>query len=173
MPSTYTLISSNVLSSSAASVTFSAIPATFTDLVLKVSARGSASRVRLDCLARFNATTTNYSETGLFATGTSVTSQRNIWPGYAYLGNINGANGTANTFSNSELYIPSYTANQNKPASNFPVQENNSTTNNEWYVESSALLWRNTAAITSIVIQPEVNDFVSGSSFYLYGISKS
>jgi hypothetical protein len=32
---TYTLIESQVLGSSAASVTFSAIPATYTDLVLK------------------------------------------------------------------------------------------------------------------------------------------
>jgi len=173
MPSTYALISSNVLTSSAASVTFSAIPATFTDLVLKISARGSRAAVRLDCLARFNATTTNYSETGIFASGTSATSQRNLWPGYAYLGNINGANSTANTFSNTEFYMPSYTANQNKPSSNFAVQENNSTTNNEWYIEPSALLWQNTAVITSIVIQPEANDFVSGSSFFLYGISKS
>ena len=36
---TYTLISSNVLSSSAASVTFSSIASTYTDLVLRVSAR--------------------------------------------------------------------------------------------------------------------------------------
>jgi hypothetical protein len=141
--------------------------------VLRVSARGSRAAVRLDCLARFNATTANYSETNLYASGTTVTSNRDLWAGYAYLGNMNGANGTANTFSNLELYIPSYTASQNKPASNFTVQENNSTTNNEWYVQTAALLWRNTAAITSILIQPESNDFVSGSSFYLYGIKNS
>ena len=38
---TYTLISSNVLASSAATVTFSSIPATYTDLVLRVSARNN------------------------------------------------------------------------------------------------------------------------------------
>jgi hypothetical protein len=36
MANTYTLIESQVLGSAAASVTFSAIPATYTDLVLKV-----------------------------------------------------------------------------------------------------------------------------------------
>ncbi len=173
MPSSRFLIASNTLGSSAASVTFSGIPATYTDLVLKVSARGSTAAVRLDCLARFNSTTTNYSETNLYASGTTVTSNRDLWPGYAYLGNMNGANGTSNTFSNLELYIPSYTASQNKPASNYVVQENNSTTNNEWYVQTAALLWRNTAAITSILIQPESGNFVSGSTFWLYGLKNS
>ena len=43
MPSTYTLISSNVLASSAASVTFSAIPSTYTDLVVRASIRSDAT----------------------------------------------------------------------------------------------------------------------------------
>jgi len=40
---TYTLISSNVLTSSAASVTFSSIPATYTDLVVRLSARATTT----------------------------------------------------------------------------------------------------------------------------------
>ena len=39
MATTYTLITSQTLASSAASVTFSSIPSTYTDLVLRVSAR--------------------------------------------------------------------------------------------------------------------------------------
>ena len=57
---TYTLISSNVLGSSAASVTFSSIPATYTDLVLRVSARTDADDTSL---ITFNGTTTGYSKT--------------------------------------------------------------------------------------------------------------
>ena len=45
MPATYTLIASNTLSSAAASVTFSAIPATYTDLVLRYSARSDGASV--------------------------------------------------------------------------------------------------------------------------------
>jgi hypothetical protein len=45
MANTYTLIESQVLGSSAASVTFSAIPATYTDLVLKFSSRNDDTGV--------------------------------------------------------------------------------------------------------------------------------
>jgi hypothetical protein len=38
MANTYTLIASNTLGASAASVTFSAIPSTYTDLVVRYSA---------------------------------------------------------------------------------------------------------------------------------------
>ena len=79
-----------------------------------------------------------------------------------------GATATANTFSNAELYIPSYTASQNKPASFFGAQEDNSTTANIFLLANLAQI---TATISSIgmVLNSSAN-FVSGSSFYLYGI---
>jgi len=63
MPSTYTLISSNVLGSSAASVTFSAIPSTYTDLVLRISARGLDAALNTETMQFFvnNSTSAQYS----------------------------------------------------------------------------------------------------------------
>lgn len=79
---------------------------------------------------------------------------------------------TANTFSNGELYIPNYAGSANKPTSWFNAQENNTTTA---YINSHANLWSNTSAITSITLTASVgtNEIKSGSSFYLYGISKN
>ena len=170
---TYTLISSNVLASSAASVTFSSIPATYTDLVLRVSARCDNGSTANNARIQFNSdTATNYSETFLYGSGSAaassrVSSQTKILEALI----VDGNTATANTFGNLEMYIPSYTVSQNKPISTIAVQETNAT---GAYIYATADLWRNTAAITSIYIEAGATvNFVTGSSFYLYGIKNS
>jgi hypothetical protein len=77
---------------------------------------------------------------------------------------------SANTFNSVEIYIPSYTASQNKPFNTFGVVENNSAAGGDTEIDAWANLYRDTAAISSIAINAYVN-FVSGSSFYLYGLA--
>jgi hypothetical protein len=169
---TYTLISSNVLTSSAASVTFSAIPATYTDLVVRVSARASNASATNNLRMQFNSdSSTNYSETSLRGNGSATSSYRTtsateLVEGFV----IDADSATASTFGSLELYIPSYTVSQSKPMSSFPVQENNTTAAN---IIPTAELWRNNAAITSIYMYVSGTTFMSGSSFYLYGISNA
>ena len=169
MPSTYTLISSNVLTSSAASVTFSAIPSTYTDLVLRMSVRGNAGAYSSGYTLGFNGGAGGASWTyrrlyGYDSTAGSDTGYGSI----PYF--ITGTATTANTFSNEEIYIPSYLSSTNKPFSGSHTAENNATTN--WSISTTANLWSNTTAISSLSVVSSGN-FVSGSSFYLYGISKS
>lgn len=173
MANTYTLISSNTLSSTAASVTLNSIPATYTDLVLKCSTRGSVSG-NTTFLVSFNgaASGTLYSTTELIGEGSTPFSQRtNDYSSVEAYALQNDSGTTANTFNNVEVYIPSYTVSQNKPVSLFGVKENNSSTVN--VIDADAALWRSTSAITSIVIALGSGSFVSGSSFYLYGIKNS
>jgi hypothetical protein len=172
MPSTYTLISSNVLGSSAASVTFSAIPSTYTDLVLRSSIRNDYAQQSINTYVTFNSdTSTNYSTTILQGTGSASSSGR--YSNRTKLDNAqyaDGSSSTSNTFANCELYIPSYTVAQNKPMSDFSVTETNATTADLF---ATANLWRNTAAITSITLTPVAGNLIAGSSFYLYGIKNS
>ncbi len=172
MPNTYTLISSNVLGSSAASVTFSAIPATYTDLVLRCSLRSDVASTLENVTIRYNSdSATNYSLTRLRGDGSAASSSASSSANeMTFFAAADGSTATSNTFSNWELYIPSYTVSQNKPMSSFQVQENNTTAANTTVV---ATLWRNTAAITSMLISAQSSNFVSGSSFYLYGIKNS
>jgi hypothetical protein len=169
--STYTLISSQVLGSSAASITFSSIPQTYKDLCLKWSARGDGSSTIIQMNVQPNLdTASNYSAIQLRGNGSAASSSTafsntsGFWFPY-----FDGATATANTFGNGEAYIPNYTANSYKQASSFVIQENNITTA---YISTTASLWRNNAAITSLVLTPTGvgGNFISGSSFYLYGI---
>jgi len=169
---TYTLISSNVLSSSSASVTFSAIPATYTDLVLRISARGDAGGSNNYYTIVLNSNTGNvYSSTRVFGNGSTASSDREATgnPRFAVSQGMPGASATSNTFSNDEIYLPSYTVSANKPISQFVVQENNNTTA---YIQAQAHLFHSTATVSSILLTAASN-FVSGSSFYLYGIKNS
>lgn len=169
MATTYTLISSNVLTGSAASVTFSSIPSTYTDLVLKANIRTDVGSPNI--LLRFNGATTSFSDNAIRGTGSAVNALSNTAASnYNYGGIANGTSSTADTFTNFEWYIPSYTANQYKPSAAFGAYENNASAA---YVTAVANLWSNTAAINTILITQGSGNLVSGSSFYLYGISKS
>jgi len=168
MPSSRQLISSQVLTSSAASVTFSAIPGTFKDLILKLSVRNSLTQE--DMLLRINNdSSTLYSRVQLRGNGTQASSSINSAQTSIKLENaVVGSGYTANTFSNHEIYIPNYTASQNRQISSHAAIENNGT---EAFDIVHAGLYRSTTAITQIDLIASTGNFVSGSSFYLYGLA--
>ena len=167
---TYTLISSNVLTSSAASVTFSAIPATYTDLVLRSSPRATGSTVKTFRVNFNGVTGTSYSFTQIRGNGATVSSSQTANSAEGEVGLFSGDDITANIFGSVEVYIPNYTSLVNKPYSGIGVSERDTTTA---FIQPTATLFRNSAAITSIEITTNGGDFISGSSFYLYGISNA
>lgn len=170
MANTYTLIASNVLGSATGTVTFSSIPSTYTDLVLRISAR-STGNVDLVNLTFNGDTATNYSRTMLRGSGSVIDSSRqSSQTSFSLDGATNPSSYTANTFASCDIYIPSYTLSQNKPNSLFGATETFAVAA---YIISQANYWRNTAAITSITLGPSGTTFVANSSFYLYGIKKS
>jgi len=169
---TYTLISSNVLTSNTASVSFTSLPSTYTDLLVRASVRStSAGTDWMDI--QFNSNATNYSDRYLLAQGTSASSGNDSYGNpKIYRTNICNSGNTSNTFSSTEIYIPSYNASQSKPVSVFSVEENNSATT--YSIVAIAALWNVNTAISSIVLTSDNGaNFVSGSSFYLYGISNA
>lgn len=177
MPSSRQLIASQVLGTAAASVTFSSIPNTFSDLSLKYSVRhnGVGGNVWFFGIQVNSDTTANYSDSFLVSTGSSaiasgVTSGS---PTDYHAGAMVTNNYTASTFSNGEFYMSEYLATQNKAMCASFVVENQGTAAN--YYGYAANLYRGTAAVTQLVIKPNgsVGSFAVGSSFYLYGIKNS
>jgi ABC-type cobalamin transport system ATPase subunit len=170
MPSTYTLISSNVLSSAAASVTFSAIPSTYTDLVLRMSVRGANAAATSTALLRLNGLTANYSQIRLRGNGSTASSTIDSAASEWYLYNYPAATATTDTFGSIEVYVPNYAGTQNKAVSSFVAGETNAVTAN---LTVAAHLLSLTSAVTEMSITNNGGNFVSGSSFYLYGIKNS
>lgn len=175
MAATYTLISSQVLGSSTASVTFSSIPQTYANLVLIASTRdtnGIAGNGNFSI--RFNGdTATNYSVIRLRAQGTtpSSTLQSSQTSANMGSGSLDTAGNTANTFAVSEIYIPNYTSTSSKQFFGMEAAEDNSTAGNS--INSvDASLYRGTSAIASISVAA-TTAFAINSSFYLYGIKNS
>lgn len=156
-------------SGGAATIDFSSIPSTYTDLCLKVSSRDNRTPSAVDGVyINFNGVTTNQSNKELYGDGSSAY----VGAGSRMtMGVTSTAGATANTFGNFDFYILNYAGSTNKSASAEAVSENNATLA---YASMSANLWSNSAAINAISIAP-VNGtlFVQYSTATLYGISKS
>jgi len=169
MANTYTLISSvTVGSGGAASMELTSIPATYTDLMFRFTARYSGSSADIVRLT-FNSTSSNWSFKYLEGYGSGAQSGTTFGAGaYMYGGYVNGTSNTASTFTSQDIYIPNYTSSNNKSVSVDAGLENNATTA---YLNLLAGLWSNSAAITSIKIIPETGTFSQYSTAYLYGIS--
>ena len=145
------------------SVSFLNIPQNYTDLVVKASIRltGSGSP---GFGIYFNGSTSNFSGKGLYGTGTSALSFNATTANSA---TANSSSQTANTFTNSEWYVPNYTSSNFKSYSVDSVMENNATAA---YQDLDAMLWSQTAAITSISVTSSSPGFAQYSTFHLYGI---
>lgn len=167
MPNTYTLIaSSTVGATSVASIDFSSIPSTYTDLLLKVSARQSTGDVAYAAF-RFNGSTSSFTYRSIEGNGSSAASYNGTTGAY---GITNTSGYTANSFNNIEIYIPNYASSNYKSYSSDSVTESNTGT---VYMDLIAGLWSNTAAINQVTLYPNTGNFVQYSSFYLYGIKNS
>jgi hypothetical protein len=157
MPKTYEPISSTTLGTATASVTFSSIPQTYTDLIIVGNLNTTAS---LDYWYRLNSDTgSNYNNNRILGNGTTPTAFRATNQTINYL-NANSTTGQHSfithfmNYSNTTTYKTQLTRYGN--ASLETVLRVN--------------LWRNTAAISTILIQTDSSTFTSGSTFTLYGI---
>ena len=169
---TYVLINSyTVTSGGTSSVTFSSIPATYTDLAVKCSVRAAGSGTTINQQLNFNGDFAgNYTSIFLEGTGSSAVSYKNTGYSFHFIGNIPAASATSSTFGNCEVYVPNYISSNQKSISSDSVTENNGTTANQ---DLSAGLWTGTSAITSLTLTCGSGNYVQYSTFYLYGINNS
>jgi hypothetical protein len=156
------------LASSQASITFSSIPQTYTDLVLVHSLRTNRGQTNEPIGMTFNGNTSNRSSRQLEGNGSSTFSGSTT---DLRAGSASGDTATSNTFGNSVIYIPNYAGNTAKSASADGVSETNAT---GVFMAIQAALWNDTSPITSITLTMLAGgtNFLTGSSATLYGITK-
>jgi len=168
MPNTFELIASSTVGVlGATSIDFTSIPSTFTDLSLKLSVRSDFATIGDTLYLELNGSALNFSSRYLRGSGSAAdTSTLQQFAGYA-----DGANETANTFSNVELYFPNYLSSNNKSYSVDSVDENNATTA---YQVLIAGLWSQTATINRVTVKLNTaRSFVQYSTAYLYGVKNA
>jgi len=167
MAATYEPIATTTLGSNAASVTFSSISGSYTDLVLIGFASNNNADASNTGTLRFNSDSgNNYSDTIVYTEGNTPTSIRQSNVAQIGLWTIMGNTDTArkstiiihiNNYSNTTTYKSTLT------------RIGTPTTSGGW-TNMSVGLWRNTAAITSITLGGGGVDWLSNSTFTLYGI---
>jgi hypothetical protein len=156
--STYTPIATNTLGSSTATITFGSISGSYTDLVLVVT--GTIATGENGNTIQLNGDTgSNYSVTNVYGiSGTAgsnrLTSQNNLQVGR-----------TGDSESISIVHFMNY--------SNTTTYKTVLARGNDvpYFVIATAGLWRSTAAINSIAISNGSGNFLTGSTFTLYGIA--
>jgi hypothetical protein len=165
MAITYEPLATTTLSTATASVTFSSISSSYTDLVL-VSMPLSATSDNLTM--QFNSDTgTNYSTTILSGNGSAASSARQSNTATPYMSYYGLTNPTPSTCI---FHIMNY-ANTTTYKTTIARASNASGSGG---TDATVMLWRDTSAITSIVIkQYGANNLSSGSTFSLYGIKSA
>jgi hypothetical protein len=161
MTATYEKIATTTLGSAQATVTFSSITGTYTDLFLITN---SATGVNdIDMYIQVNSDTgSNYSWTRILGTSSSAQSSRSSNSSLGYrVGNMSGSNvGQNNAIIQFQNYSNTTTFKSVLSRSN----------NASLLVEAFVGLWRSTSAITSMDIKTQSGNFSIGSIFTLYGI---
>ena len=166
MANTFELIaSSTVGSGGAASIDFTSIPSTYTDLILVVNAKVSSAGQVLEL--QYNSDTgTNYSATELFGNGTSAASARRSSVS-SYQTSWDIVNFPNVDFGNAIVHLMNYS---NTTTYKTFLSRTNSPSATYGGVVTNVGLWRSTSAINSIKIFVS-STFVTGSTFTLYGIT--
>jgi len=151
------------------SFSFSGIPQTYTDLIVKVSARvsGSETYATAELRLQFNSDTTaaNYKYMQHWGLGTGSVGSNN--GSNFFFGNIEGGGMTATVFATSEVCIPNYAGNSFKTTIWSSTEEASAANAT---IVNGLTKWSNTAPITSITILSNTNSFVQYSTFTLYGV---
>lgn len=165
MAITYKVIATTTVGAGgASSITFSSIPATFTDLMLLISSKVTSNNyIKIN----FNSDTgNNYTYRVIRGTGSAAGSfLQTDWTASAYVFGYSDSD-----WSSHSVYIPNYAGSNYKSISSDSVQEANTTTAYSWLGSG---LWSNTSAITTIAIANQTQNFAQYSSATLYGIKNS
>jgi len=170
MTTSMTAIASVTVGSGGAStIDFTSIASTYTDLLLRVTARKTSTGGE-NLQLQFNGSTTSYLQRMLIGNGTTVASYNDASEiGFMY---VTLSSFTANTFSSTDIYLPNYAGSQNKSVMIENVQENNTTAAS---TVLTTALWSNSAAINRVYLQIAngAGVFAQYSTATLFGIKNT
>jgi hypothetical protein len=157
---TYTALATVTLGSTAATVTFSNIPATYRDLILVVNSKASTTGV--EGQLRFNGDSSNaYNWVRMTGNGSTTASTTST---LTHMPLVDAVKATTALDPIYIVNIMDYSAtNKHKP---ILVRSNEASTGTEAF----AGRWINTGAVTSVQVRTNTGSWTAGGRFDLYGI---
>lgn len=165
MPSTYEPIATANGTGSSATVTFSSISGSYTDLIVIGSIRSTSSTSIMRY--QYNSATNNYSATTLYGTGSAAGSFRTTGESGIY-----GIGGSGTYVASASNTFTSFTLNIFNYGNSTTYKTSLLRTGGSANAEANVGLWRATpTAITSISLVLDAGSFTSDSTFTLYGIA--
>lgn len=166
MPATYEPIATTTLGSATSPITFSSIPATYTDLrIVMVCTSQNATQ---DVYMRFNSDTgSNYSSTNLSGNGSSATSTRETNTSRIIVNKEAYTNTTIPQMYTIDIF--SYAGSTNKTC----LMTSSGDNNGSGAVDRNVGLWRNTSAINEIEFRLSAGGYNAGTTVTLYGIKNA
>ena len=169
MANTYELLASTTVGVAGTSaIDFTLIPATYTDLIVKMSTRSNKADVDQLYKVEFNGSSASYTSRRIDSDGSSAPTSGSSTIIYA-IGT--GNNATASTFGNCEIYVTDYATSNYKCVSVDGVSETNATNVG---LTVAAGLWSNSAAINRITLTPNGGQTIlQYSTAYLYGVKNA
>lgn len=167
-----TLIQSITTSSSATTITFSAIAGTYKDLILSATLRSQQAATSSTLEMLFNGDTgSNYNSERMNASGTSVNAAQSLAAAAFTIGGvIPGSSASADYAGQVEIRIVNYAGTTfNKTYIAEAARSTADSSGNTLYGTSGGM-WKSTSAITSVTLQINGGSaFVDGSVARLYG----
>jgi hypothetical protein len=172
MAVTYEMIQKSTLTSAVASVTFTAISNIYTDLVIIANVQGQANGCNMQIWFNDDGSSTNYSSSVLYSTGSVVGAGRS-----ANQAKINfGTNGGMPFSDSNQFGLNIYNIQNYSNTTTYKTIFGTARNLNNGYTGAPEFtqavgMWRNTAAISSISIGVDNSKTMQiGSSFTIYGI---
>lgn len=165
MASTYTPIATTTLGSATATITFSSISGSYTDLIIAGGLRvDNASSGTQNAVIRFNSdSSSNYSWTYILGDGSSASSSRTTNATELLVSTV--GNDDTNRYSAEIWQINNYSNTTTYKTALLKHMVNYGNQAQVWVG-----LWRSTSAITSISITAGSANWAAGSTLTLYGI---
>jgi hypothetical protein len=166
-------IAESIPGGAVASVNFASIPQTYRSLLFSWQARGDNATASVSLVMQANGDTAANYDSELYQFHGSVSGpfvQESIATATPAIGDLSAASAPAGFAGGGVIEIQNYAGvTFNKSATGRSSFKGANTTGNINH-EIEAWFWRNSAAITSLLLKPSAGNFIAGSSFQLYGL---
>lgn len=171
MALTYDKIATTTLSSAVASVSFTSISSTYTDLVVIASVQGQSAGCNMEIWFNGDGSNTNYSSTVLYGAGAAGATRNSNQAKIDFGTNGGMPYANSNQFGLAVYHIQNYSNSTTYKTVLGTARSPNGGYTDAPEITFAAGIWRNTAAITSINIGVNNSKTMQiGSTITIYGI---